>query len=157
MAQEVILTQEGYDQLKERLDHLLNVERNAVAERIKLAREFGDLSENAEYDAAKEEQLFIEQEIKTLSDKLSNVKIIDEDNLNKRVVSIGSTVKVLDVELDEKIEFKLVGTSEVNLEENKLSNESPLGRAVLGKRKNAIVDVEAPGGTYQVKIISINS
>ncbi len=157
MAKEIFLTQEGYDNLKARYDHLLNVERNAVAEKIKEARDFGDLSENAEYDAAKEEQLFIEQEIKDLSEKLANVKIIAEETLNKRVVAIGSRIKIHDLEFDEVEEYKIVGTTEADVENNKISNESPLGQALIGRKKGEVIDVLAPGGTIQVKILSINA
>ncbi|MDD4839659.1 MAG: transcription elongation factor GreA [Clostridia bacterium] len=152
---EVFLTKEGYEELKVKLDYLMSEKRKEVAEKIKIAREFGDISENAEYDAAKEEQVFVEQEIKDIEDKIIHAVFIDEQS-SKKVVSIGSTVKVLDVEFNEELDFRIVGTTEANAAENKISNEAPLGIALIGHKKNDIIDVATPnGGIVEYKIISI--
>lgn len=154
---EVYLTREGLEELKRRHEDLVVNRRKEVAERIKIAREFGDLSENAEYDAAKEEQSFVESEIKDLEEKIMHAVIIDDGELNKHEVSLGSTVKVLDVEFDEEAEFRIVGTTEADAAENRISNESPLGKALLGGKKGDVVKVPTPnGGTIEYKIIEIN-
>lgn len=152
---EVFLTKEGYEDLKSKLDYLMGEKRKEVAEKIKIAREFGDISENAEYDAAKEEQVVVELEIKEIDDKLLHAVIIDEQ-VSKKIVSIGSTVKVLDVEYNDEMVFRIVGTTEANSVENKISNESPLGIALIGRKKNEIIHVGTPSGnTVEYKIISI--
>lgn len=154
---EVYLTREGMEELKRRHEDLVVNRRKEVAERIKIAREFGDLSENAEYDAAKEEQSFVESEIKDLEEKIMHAVIIDDGELSKHEVSLGSTVKVLDVEFDEEAEFRIVGTTEADAAENRISNESPLGKALLGGKKGDVVKVPTPnGGTIEYKIIEIN-
>ncbi|HIU20764.1 MAG TPA: transcription elongation factor GreA [Candidatus Limadaptatus stercorigallinarum] len=154
---EVYLTREGLEELKRRHEDLVVNRRKEVAERIKIAREFGDLSENAEYDAAKEEQSFVESEIKDLEEKIMHAVIIDDGELSKHEVSLGSTVKVLDVEFDEEAEFRIVGTTEADAAENRISNESPLGKALLGGKKGDVVKVPTPnGGTIEYKIIEIN-
>ena len=156
MAEDPIyLTQEGLEQLKERYAYLVNEARPAVSEKIKVARGFGDLSENAEYDAAKNEQMEIEQEIKDLNEKLSKVQIIDTDKLSKKKVGLGSTVLIHDYDFDEDCEYKIVGSSEVNLDEGKISNDSPLGAALIGRKKNDEVDVTTPGGVIKVKVLKI--
>ena len=133
--EKIFLTQKGYDELQERLDYLTGQGRQEMSEKIKLAREYGDLSENAEYDAAKNEQAFMEQEIKEIAEKLRNAEIIDESNLDSKTVSIGSIVKLQDMELDEKVEIKIVGSSEADIMNNKISNESPIGQSLIGKKK----------------------
>ena len=152
---EVILTQEGYNKLEEELNYLKTEKRAEIADRIKVALGFGDLSENSEYDEAKNAQAENENKIAELENKLRYAKIIDEKNIDTETVQIGNTVKVLDKELDEKIDYIIVGSTEVNLVENKISNESPLGRALLGAKKNQVVEVEAPAGTLKYKILSI--
>ncbi|MDD7571307.1 MAG: transcription elongation factor GreA [Faecalibacterium sp.] len=154
--EKIFLTQKGYDELQERLDYLTGQGRQEMSEKIKLAREYGDLSENAEYDAAKNEQAFMEQEIKEIAEKLRNAEIIDESNLDSKTVSIGSIVKLQDMELDEKVEIKIVGSSEADIMNNKISNESPIGQALIGKKKGAVVDVNTPSGVLKYKIISIS-
>lgn len=154
--EKIFLTQKGYDELQERLDYLTGQGRQEMSEKIKLAREYGDLSENAEYDAAKNEQAFMEQEIKEIAEKLRNAEIIDESNLDSKTVSIGSIVKLQDMELDEKVEIKIVGSSEANIMNNKISNESPIGQSLIGKKKGAVVDVNTPSGVLKYKIISIS-
>ena len=154
--EKIFLTQKGYDELQERLDYLTGQGRQEMSEKIKLAREYGDLSENAEYDAAKNEQAFMEQEIKEIAEKLRNAEIIDESNLDSKTVSIGSIVKLQDMERDEKVEIKIVGSSEADIMNNKISNESPIGQSLIGKKKGAVVDVNTPSGVLKYKIISIS-
>lgn len=153
---EVYVTREGLQELKEKLDYLLSVKRKEVAEKIKIAREFGDLSENAEYDAAKEEQSFVETEIKEIEDKILHAVIIDNADKSVHEISIGNTVKLLDVEFDEELEYRIVGTTEANAAENRISNESPLGQALMGGKKGQVVKVPTPnGGFVEYKIIDI--
>ena len=152
---EVLLTQEGYDKLDEELNYLKTEKRAEIADRIKVALGFGDLSENSEYDEAKTAQAENETRIVELEDKLRHAKIIDQKDINTETVQVGNIVKVLDMEFDEKIEYQIVGSTEVNLAENKISNESPLGAALLGAKKNKVVEVNAPGGIMKYKILSI--
>ena len=152
---EVILTQEGYDRLEEELNYLRTEKRSEIAERIKVALGFGDLSENSEYDEAKTAQAENEVKIAELEDKIRHAKIIDEKEIDTETVQIGNIVKVLDMEFDEKIEYTIVGSTEVNLAENKISNESPLGVALKKKKKNHVVEVNAPAGIMKYKILSI--
>lgn len=152
---EVILTQEGYDKLEKELEKLRTEARSEIAERIKVALGFGDLSENSEYDEAKTAQAENEVKIAELENKLRHAKIIDEKEIDTDTVQIGNTVKVLDIEFNEEVEYTIVGSTEVNLAENKISNESPLGEALLGAKKNETVDVNAPAGVMQYKILDI--
>lgn len=152
---EVILTQEGYDNLEKELNYLKTEKRTEIAERIKVALGFGDLSENSEYDEAKTAQAENEVRIAELENKLRHAKIIDEKEIDTDIVQIGNIVRVLDIEFDEKIEYTIVGSTEVNLAENKISNESPLGSALLGAKKNQTVEVVAPAGTMKYKILAI--
>ena len=152
---EVILTQEGYNKLEEELNYLKTDKRSEIADRIKVALGFGDLSENSEYDEAKNAQAENEKKIAELENKLRNAKIIDEKKIDTETVQIGNIVRVLDKDLDEKVDYIIVGSTEVNLAENKISNESPLGKALLGARRNQVVEVEAPAGTLKYKILSI--
>ena len=152
---EVILTQEGYDKLEAELNYLKTDKRAEIADRIKVALGFGDLSENSEYDEAKTAQAENETRIVELEDKLRHAKIIDQKDINTDTVQVGNIVRVLDMEFDEKVEYQIVGSTEVNLAENKISNESPLGAALLGAKKNKVVEVNAPGGVMKYKILSI--
>ena len=152
---EFLLTQEGYDNLEKELERLKTEVRAEIAERIKVALGFGDLSENSEYDEAKNAQAENEVKIAELENKLRHAKFIDEKDIDTETVQIGNKVKVLDVEFDEKIEYTIVGSTEVNLAENKISNESPLGEALLGAKKNQTVEVNAPAGVMKYKILSI--
>ena len=152
---EVLLTQEGYDNLENELNYLRTDKRAEIAERIKVALGFGDLSENSEYDEAKNAQAENEAKIAELENKLRYAKIIDEKDIDTETVQVGNIVKVLDIEFDEKIEYTIVGSTEVNLTENKISNESPLGKALLGSKKNQTVEVNAPAGITKYKILSI--
>lgn len=152
---EVILTQEGYNKLEEELNYLKTEERTAIAERIKIALGFGDLSENAEYDEAKTAQAENEVKIAELEDKIRNAKIIDESEIDTKTVQIGNTVKVYDMEFEEEIDYTIVGSTEVSLAENKISNESPLGIALIGAKKEQVVEVNAPAGIMKYKILAI--
>ena len=153
---EFILTQEGYDNLEKEFERLKTVERYEIAERIKVALGFGDLSENSEYDEAKNAQAQNEIKIAELEEKIKYAKIIDESEVDLETVQVGNIVKVLDIEFDEEIEYTIVGSTEVDLAQNKISNESPLGAALLGKRKKDIVEVQAPVGVIKYKITKIS-
>ena len=157
MEKEVFLTKEGYDKLKREYDELSSTGRKEMAEKIKIAREFGDLSENAEYDAAKEEQGFLEKRIREINEMLSNCTIIDESTIDTKTVSVGCIVKLQALEFGDKLEYKIVGVSEAKIEENLISNESPLGSALIGKKKGQEVVVTTPGGEARFKILSINA
>ena len=154
MSEKVILTEEGYQQLEKRLEELKFVKRPEITERIKVARDFGDLSENAEYDAAKNEQARIEGEIVEIEAKLKVAEIIRGGGAND-VVSVGKKVEVLDIDEDETCVYEIVGTTEADISKNKISNESPLGKALIGSKAGEIVTVKAPSCEYQVKVISI--
>ena len=148
-----IMTYAGLKKLEDELQDLKVVRRKEVAQKIKEAKEQGDLSENAEYDAAKEEQAEIEARIVELEKILKNAEVIDEDEVASGVISVGCRVKVLDVEFDDEMEFSIVGSTEANSLKGFISNESPLGIALLGKKKDDIVEVESPAGMIQYKII----
>ena len=150
-----ILTYAGLKQYEDELQNLKVVRRKEVAEKIKEAREQGDLSENAEYDAAKDEQRDIEARIEELEKLLKNAEVVVEDEIDLDKIRIGCSVKVYDVEFDEEIEFKIVGSTEANSLQNKISNESPVGRALLGKSVGDLVDVETQAGNIQYKVLEI--
>ncbi len=152
---EVILTQEGYEKLEQELDYLRTTKRAEVAERIKVALGFGDLSENSEYDEAKTAQADNEAKIADLENKIRYAKIIDESEIDTKTVQVGNTVKVLDMEFDEEETYTIVGSTEVDLSQNRISNESPIGKALLGAKKNQVVSVEAPAGIIKLKVLSI--
>ncbi|MEZ4357971.1 MAG: transcription elongation factor GreA [Eubacteriales bacterium] len=155
MANEVVLTHEGVEEIEKKLEYLKAVKRMEVAEQIKVARAFGDLSENAEYDEAKNEQARVEMEIATLEKMLKTATVIDEKSVSFDVVSVGTTVKVLDIEDKSEEEFYIVGSAEVDVAKNKISNESPVGRALLGHNAGDVVTVETPGGAMKYKILKI--
>jgi len=152
---EVILTIDGLKKLEIELEQLKSVSRREVASRIKQAIEFGDISENSEYDDAKNEQAFIEGRILMLEKMLRNAKIIDDENLGTEVVSIGSTVLLRDIEFDDEFQCSIVGSAEADPEDNKISNESPVGKSILGKSKGEIVEVIVPAGTLKYQIVDI--
>ena len=152
---EVILTQEGYDKIEKELEFLRTEKRTEIAERIKVALGFGDLSENSEYDEAKNAQAENEGKIAELENKIRHAKIIDEAEIDTKTVQIGNTVKLYDVEFEEEVEYTIVGSTEVNLTENKISNESPIGKALLGAKKGSTVEVNAPAGVIKYQILSI--
>lgn len=151
----VLITQEGYDKLEKELDYLKTEKRAEIAEKIKVALGFGDLSENSEYDEAKNAQAENEGKIAELENKIRYAKIIDESEIDTKTVQVGNIVKVYDEEFDEEITFTIVGSTEVDLVQNKISNESPVGAALLGKKKNQEVAVKTPAGTAKYKILSI--
>jgi len=154
---EVILTLEGLKKLEEELELYKTRKRREVAERIKQAIEYGDISENSEYEDAKNEQAFIEGRIITLEKMLRNARVIDssEDGENKDVVTLGSTVILKDLDFGEEEQYTIVGSAEADPGTNKISNESPVGKAVLGQKKGAIVEVEVPAGTLKYEIVDI--
>ena len=154
---EVILTPEGYKKLKEEIEHLSNDKRREVAERIRVARQFGDIAENSEYDDAKNEQAMLEHRIAQLEERLSAARVIDKGEIKKDVVSIGSHVKLRDVDAKKTFEYHIVGSAEANPDENKLSNESPVGRAIMGRKKGETVEVAAPRGSFKYKILEIKA
>ena len=154
---EVILTPEGYKKLKEEISYLSTEKRREVAERIKTAREFGDIAENAEYDDAKNEQALLEHRIAQLEERILNARVITKKEISKDSVSIGSRVRLRDVDAKETIEYRIVGSAEANPSENKLSNESPVGKAIIGRKKGETVEVTAPRGTLKFKIMDIQA
>ena len=150
-----ILTYEGLRKYEEELHDLKVVKRREIAQKIKEAREQGDLSENAEYDAAKDEQRDIEARIEELEKILKNAEVVVEDEIDLDKISVGCKVKLLDVEEDEEMEFKIVGSTEANSLQNKISNESPVGHALLGKKEGETVQVETQAGMIHYKILEI--
>ena len=155
-TEEVILTQEGYDKLEAELEYLKTTERSEIAGRIKVALGYGDLSENSEYDEAKSAQEANENKISELENKLRHAKIIDESEIDTKTVQIGNIVKVHDMDFEEDQEYTIVGSTEVDLATNKISNESPIGSALLGAKKGSIVEASLPnGGVAKFKILSI--
>lgn len=150
MAEEVMLTKEGKEELEKRLEYLKLVKRAEITERIKTAREFGDLSENAEYDAAKNEQAMIEGEILEIETKLKYAVIIKESK--KGVVSLGSKVDFIDQDLGETMTYEIVGTTEADVEQGRISNESPIGNALLGRKAGDTVNVQVPSGITTIVI-----
>ena len=153
---EFILTQEGYDNLEKELEKLKTETRYEIAERIKVALGFGDLSENSEYDEAKNAQAQNEMKIAELEEKIKYARIIDDSEVDLDVVQVGNKVKLLDMEFNEEVEYTIVGSTEADLTQNKISNESPIGSALLGRKKKEIVEVQAPAGVIKYKIISIS-
>ena len=149
------LTPEGKVQLEEKLNYYKTVMRPNVVKRIGVAREFGDLSENSEYDAAKDEQAQIEAEIAEMENILLNAEVIDKNSINLDVVSVGSRVKHYDEEFDEEVEYRIAGSSESDPKNGIISNVSPVGKAIIGHKKGEMVDVKTPGGVTRFKIIDI--
>ncbi|WP_133967997.1 transcription elongation factor GreA [Eubacterium limosum] len=155
LNEELVMTQEGLDSLKKRLEYLKTVKRYEVAARIKTAREYGDLSENAEYDEAKSEQGFVEGEISELEAKIKKVKVIDDNDIHTEDVGVGSIVKVKDLEFGDTEEYKIVGSAESDIIQNKLSNESPVGRGLIGAKVGQVVTIPIPDGEVQYEILDI--
>ena len=157
MVKEVILTPEGFKKLQREIDLLRGEKRREVAERIRIAREFGDIAENAEYDDAKNEQAMLEARIASLEDKLRSASVIDAKELSNDVVRVGSLVNVKDETSGKSLQYTIVGSTEANPSENKLSNESPVGKALLGNKRNDVVDVMLPNGkARKLKITKID-
>lgn len=158
MPKETLLTQEGYDKLKAEIEDLQSRGRREVAERIRVAREFGDISENAEYDSAKNEQAMLETRIAHLEDKLRSASIVDEKSIESDVVGVGTTVHLKDQKTSKSVKYKIVGSTEADPAGGKLSNESPIGKALLGHKRNEIVKVPVPRGpARQLKITKIEA
>ena len=155
-AKKKLLTYAGLRALEEELDLLKVVKRKEVSQKIKEAREQGDLSENAEYDAAKDEQRDIEARIEELETILKNVEVVDEDEVDLDKINVGCAVKVFDITFDEEVDFKIVGSTEANSLEGKISNESPVGQALIGKQVGDTVDVETQAGLMQYKVLEIS-
>jgi transcription elongation factor GreA len=157
MPKEVILTPEGLEKLKDELELLSTAKRREVAERIKEAREFGDISENSEYDDAKNEQAMLEARIATLQEKLRMASVIDSKEISTDVVGVGSVVHVKDEKTGKSVKYTIVGSAEANPEQSKLSNESPVGRALLGHKRGDAVAVQVPRGpARKLKITKID-
>lgn len=156
MEKKYVVTREGYDKLKARLEHLINVDRNDASERIRIARGFGDLSENAEYDAAKDYQAQVEAEILSVQAQLDNAEIIENSDGKQHKVIVGCKVKLYDYDAEEECEYTIVGTTEASILENKISNESPLAVAIIDKEVGQTVKVHSGNYSYDVKILAIN-
>jgi transcription elongation factor GreA len=157
MQKDVLLTPEGLDKLKAEIEYLSNEKRREVAERIKEAREFGDISENSEYDDAKNEQAMLEARIASLEDKLRSATVIDASELDSNVVRVGSLVSVKDEGSGKTLKYTIVGSTEADPSQNRLSNESPVGKALLGRKKNDAVKVQLPNGkARELKITKID-
>ena len=157
-ARETVLTPEGLEELKAKIDHLSGDRRREVAERIKEAREFGDISENAEYDDAKNEQAMLEKQISDLEEKLRSARVIDAKLVDTDTVNVGATVHVKDQKTDKSTKFKIVGSAEANPADSRLSNESPVGRALLGHKRGDVVTVDVPRGPKRkLKITKIEA
>lgn len=153
---EVRLTRDGVTKYEERLEHLKTTRRMEIAEQIKIARSFGDLSENAEYDAAKNEQAKNEYDIVQLENMLRNAVVIDEDAIDLETVNVGAFVKLYNETFDMEMAYQIVGSAEADPMENRISNESPIGHAVLGHKVGESVDANTPGGIVRVRILEIN-
>ena len=154
-ANRVMLTEDGYTKLVEKLNYLKSVKRIEIAERLKAAIALGDLSENSEYDDAKNEQAFLEGEIAELEQKIRNSDIIKNDGTNKDIVQMGNTVVIKDLEFGDEDTFTIVGSTEADPDENKISNESPVGAAIIGQQVGSTVEVNAPAGVLKYQIVEI--
>ena len=155
MAKEILITKEGLDELRAELDYLKAEKRLEIAEKIKVARSFGDLSENSEYDEAKNDQAKLENRINEIETILKHYKIIDEGSTRSKIVNVGTKVKVLDVEFDEETEYKIVGSAEADPLNGKISDESPIGKALLGHKEGETVVANTPQGDLEFKIVKI--
>ena len=156
-VKEIILTLEGHERLKEEIEFLSTVKRREVAERIKQAREFGDIAENSEYDDAKNEQAMLEHRIATLEERLTSARVVNKKEIPSGVVAVGTKVRLRDIDRKETTEYHIVGSAEANPSENKLSNESPVGKAIMGRKKGETVEVSAPRGALKFKIMDIKA
>ena len=154
---EVILTPEGFEKLKDEIEYLSNDRRREVAERIRVAREFGDIAENAEYDTAKNEQAHLEARIALLEERLAHSRVVTKKEIKSGEVSIGTKVRLRDVGANKTVEYHIVGSAEADPSANKLSNESPVGKAIMGRKKGDTVEVAAPRGKLKFKIMDIKA
>jgi transcription elongation factor GreA len=158
LLKDVILTPEGYENLKQELDYLRTEKRREIADRIRVAREFGDIAENAEYDDAKNEQAMLEHKIAQLEERLTHARVIDTGEVDTSVVSLGARVRLRDLEAKATVEYHIVGSAEANPAEQKLSNESPVGKAIMGRKKGETVEVATPRGSkLKFKIMEIKA
>ncbi len=158
MPQDLMLTPEGLEELKSKIEHLSTDRRREVADRIRDAREFGDISENSEYDDAKNEQAMLEKQIADLEDKLRSARVIDEQQVGTDKVSVGTTVHVKDQKTDKSAKYKMVGSAEADPSNGRLSNESPVGKALIGRKRNEVVSVPVPRGpARELKITKIDA
>jgi transcription elongation factor GreA len=156
-VKDIILTKEGFRKLKEEIEYLSTDKRREVADRIKTAREFGDITENAEYDDAKNEQAMLEARIAKLEERLAAARVIEKREISKDVVSVGAKVRLRDVDAKQTVEYHIVGSAEADPTEYKLSNESPVGKAILGHKKGETVEVATPRGSLKYKILEIKA
>jgi transcription elongation factor GreA len=156
-VKEVILTPEGHKKLLKEIEFLSTEKRREVAERIRIAREFGDIAENAEYDDAKNEQAHVEARIAMLEDRLKNARVVTKKEIKSGEVSIGTKVRLRDLSANQTVEYHIVGSAEADPAEFKLSNESPVGKAIMGRKKGEIVEVSAPRGSLKYKIMDIKA
>jgi len=152
---QVVLTYEGVKKIEDELEHLKTVKRKEVTQKIKTAISYGDLSENSEYDEAKNEQAFVEGRIATLENMLRNARILDDDEIKTDVVSVGAVVRVKDLEFDDVLEFTIVGSAEADPTEMKISNEAPIGRGLLGKKVGDKVEIQVPDGVSTFEVLEI--
>ena len=155
MATELVMTTEGYEALKAELTELKSVTRGEISEKIRIARGFGDLSENSEYDEAKNEQAVVEARIKKLEDQLKSVKVISRDQLSTETVGIGCRVKILDLEFDEEMEYVIASSVESHSDLNSISDESPVGKGLMGHKVGDVVEIHAPAAVLKLKILEI--
>ncbi len=155
MPEQVMLTEEGFEKLENELDYLENEKRREVAKRIKVAREFGDISENSEYDDAKNEQAFVEGRIKEIKNMLNNAHVVKDEEITDKKVNLGTKVMLHNLDSDEKITYTIVGSAEADPLNHKISNESPIGKSILGHGIGDQVTVETPGGDVDYEILSI--
>jgi transcription elongation factor GreA len=156
-VKEVLLTQAGYEKLKGEIEYLSTEKRREVAERIKTAREFGDISENSEYDDAKNEQAMLEHRISQLGERLKAARVIEARDVSTDAVTVGTKVRLRNLQTNKSVEYFIVGSAEANPNEQKLSNESPVGKAIIGKKKGETVEVAAPRGSMKFKIMDIKA
>jgi transcription elongation factor GreA len=156
-SKKFLMTYEGVKKLEEELDYLKTIKRVEIKEKIKVARSFGDLSENAEYDEAKNEQAFVEGRIATLENMLKNASVVDEGDISTDKVGVGSKVKVKDYDFDEIMDLNIVGSAEANPAENRISNESPVGKSLIGKKVGDVVEVPIPDGISKYEILEIRT
>ena len=156
MAEKKQMSREGYEKLEKELDYLITVRRAEVAQKLKEARSFGDLSENAEYDEAKNEQGILEATIAEMANTLANAEVVDDDSISTNEVGVGSTIEIKRVDKDKTEKFKIVGTTEANPAEGKISDDSPIGKAAIKKKVGDVFTVEAPVGELQFEVISIS-
>ncbi len=155
MVQEILMTAEGYGELQQELQELKTVRRSEIAEKIKVARGFGDLSENSEYDEAKNEQARMEARILQIEEQLKYVRIVDKDSLPRDMVSIGSRIKIWDCKYEEELEYRIVSSIENSQQLDTITDQSPVGRALLGHRVGETVEVEGPRGKFDIKILEV--